>query len=335
MSSKVDFVLMWVDGSDPKWLKEKNKYSEVKFDVDASAARYRDMGTLKYWFRAVEKYAPWVNNIYLITYGHLPKWLNTDNPKLKIINHKDYIPEKYLPTFSSHPIELNVHRIKDLSEKFVLFNDDMYILNPIKEQFFFKNGLPVDFWKENTFQTETSGDNFFDHIVLNDLFLVNKNFNKKQVVKGNHNKVYNLKYGVRNARYLMLNRRNYFCGFDITHTANAYLKSSFEEVWKKEPELLDRTSSHKFRSVLDVNQWAIHWYQMVKGNFSPTTHKNYGKYFNVSDNNDELIKYILDDKSTVACINDGNIPEKSFEKASLEIARAFERKLPDKSSFEK
>ena len=62
--SKIDFVIPWVDGSDPKWIEEKNCYLSNKIDLtdnQNSDCRYRDMGTLRYWFRAVEKYAPWVN----------------------------------------------------------------------------------------------------------------------------------------------------------------------------------------------------------------------------------------------------------------------------------
>ena len=126
MNEKIDFVIMWVDGSDPKWLQEKNKYSTNKIDVDDAINRYRDMGTLKYWFRSVEKYTPWVNKIHFITCGHLPDWLNTNNPKLNIVKHEDYIPKEYLPTFSANPIELNLHRINELEEKFVLFNDEIF-----------------------------------------------------------------------------------------------------------------------------------------------------------------------------------------------------------------
>lgn len=334
MKDKIDFVILWVDGSDKEWLKEKNKYSEVKADIDASIARYRDTKTLKYWFRAVETYTPWVNKIHFITWGHLPEWLNTKNPKLNIVNHKDYIPEKYLPTFNSNPIELNLHRLKELSEKFVLFNDDVYIMNPLSIEYFFKDGLPCDFWKENTFQTEKTGDNFFDHIILNNLFLINKNFDKKEVIKKNHNKIYNLNYGKRNLRHFGLNRRNYFCGFDITHTANSFLKSTLKEVWDKEPNMLDTTCSHRFRNVLDMNQWGVHWYQMVKGNFTPVSHKRNTAYFSLQENNQALYNYMNDPKSTIVCIND-TTKDIDFDKVTKELISNFELKLPKKSSFEK
>ena len=88
----IDFVIPWVDGSDIEWQKERAKYDiSKKIDINNCSARFRDWDNLQYFFRGVEKYAPWVHKIYFITWGHLPKWLNTDNPKLVIVNHKDYI----------------------------------------------------------------------------------------------------------------------------------------------------------------------------------------------------------------------------------------------------
>lgn len=70
--NKIDFVIPWVDGSDIEWQIEKNKYSQSKL-VDNRNIRYRDFETLKFWFRSIEKYAPWVNRIHFITCGHLPE----------------------------------------------------------------------------------------------------------------------------------------------------------------------------------------------------------------------------------------------------------------------
>ena len=107
----IDFVIIWVDGSDPEWRAVKNQYVPKAIGEDDQEVRYRDWDNLQYWFRGVEKYTPWVNKIHFVTWGHLPKWLNVNHPKLHIVNHKDYIPEEYLPTFNSHTIEMNLHRI--------------------------------------------------------------------------------------------------------------------------------------------------------------------------------------------------------------------------------
>ena len=84
MNEKIDIVLLWVDGNDEKWQMEKKKYKANK--GDDSIIRYRDCDNLQYVFRGIEKYAKWVNKIFFITYGHLPKWLNVNNEKLVIEN---------------------------------------------------------------------------------------------------------------------------------------------------------------------------------------------------------------------------------------------------------
>ena len=70
---KIDFVLTWVDGSDPDWLAQRREYQPGR-GTDAGESRYRDWDNLQYWFRGVEKFAPWVNKIYFVTWGHVPKW---------------------------------------------------------------------------------------------------------------------------------------------------------------------------------------------------------------------------------------------------------------------
>ena len=113
---KIDFVISWVDGKDQAWLQDKSKYDAASGSDDAKE-RYRDWENLKYWFRGVEKFAPWVAKIHFITWGHLPKWLDVNHPRLHIVRHEDYIPQEYLPTFNSHTIEWNMHRIEGLAEQ--------------------------------------------------------------------------------------------------------------------------------------------------------------------------------------------------------------------------
>lgn len=71
----------------------------------------------------------------------MPEWLNTECPKLRIVRHEEYIPSEYLPTFNSNVIELNLHRILDLSERFINFNDDMFVIGETQKSDFFENGL--------------------------------------------------------------------------------------------------------------------------------------------------------------------------------------------------
>ena len=190
-NEKIDFVILWVDGSDKEWLKEKNKYLNGKNGDSVSENRYRDWQNLKYWFRGVEKFAPWVNRVYFVTYGHIPKWLNIENPKLRVITHEEFIPKQYLPTFNSNTIELNLNRIQELSEQFVLFNDDMFIINSTKKGDFFQDGLPKDECEQNA-NISYGKHEQIAHATLNDIDIINRNFKKR----GNEkipNKIYKYK----------------------------------------------------------------------------------------------------------------------------------------------
>jgi hypothetical protein len=128
---------------------------------------------LKYLFRWIEKFTPRVNNVFFVTCGHYPSWLNLDHPKLKFIKHEDYIPKEYLPTFNSHTIELNFHRIEGLSEHFVYFNDDTFVINYMNESDFFESGIPKQIAWLDTIPTNNE---IFGHVILNDIQLINRNF---------------------------------------------------------------------------------------------------------------------------------------------------------------
>ena len=121
MEPMIDFVVTWLDSSDPNWQKSLAEYSP-NTKGDKGKARFRDMRLFHYWFRAVEMYAPWVHKVFLITNGKYPDWINKDNPKLVLVKHEDYMPKECLPTFNSCAIELHMHKIKGLSEHFVYFN---------------------------------------------------------------------------------------------------------------------------------------------------------------------------------------------------------------------
>ncbi len=116
----IDFVVTWVDGSDEEWIAQKNKYLEKNTtSVDVRKRRFRNWDNFQYWFRGVERFAPWVNHIYLVTPGHFPKWLNLDNPKVTLVDQSTLFDEKYLPTFNNCAVELLMYKIQGLSEHFV------------------------------------------------------------------------------------------------------------------------------------------------------------------------------------------------------------------------
>lgn len=330
MDNKIDFVIAWVDGSDESWQKEKNKYLVDK-NCDNRKNRYRDWDNLIYWFRGVEKYAPWVNNIYFITYGHIPKWLNINHPKLKIINHKDYIPKEYLPTFNSHTIELNMHRIESLSEEFVYFNDDMFIIDNVKKEDFFKNNLPCDSAVLSLNIPHTYDD--MTCISTNMMGIINNRFNKKNSISNNIFKWFNVKYGTKMLRTAYLNVWPRFCGIYETHIPNSFLKSTLRTVWESEKQILDSTSKDKFRNnKTHINQWIFRYWQLAEGNFYPRN-INFGKYFDLGNEFEKSLDWISKRKSKIVCLNDTD-EFIDFEQSKLKLKSAFETNLNQKSSFE-
>ncbi|ROY76032.1 stealth family protein [Enterococcus faecium] len=181
----IDFVILWVDGNDPDWQKKRKKYDKT---TEIDEVRYRDYGTLKYLFRSIETYCPWVNRIHLITDHQIPEWLNIDHPKVNLVFHDDFIPQEYLPTFNSNVIELNLFRLDELSEKFILFNDDMFINNNIEPEDFFRGQDILDYGVYN----KIAPNEEFAHVLVNDLLFINRFFNKKDSIKKNWKKQFRL-----------------------------------------------------------------------------------------------------------------------------------------------
>ncbi len=331
----IDFVILWVDGNDPAWQAEKSKYQPHTENENNSVNRYRDWGLLPYWFRSVEKFAPWVRKIHFVTWGHTPKFLNLDSPKLNVVKHSEFIPEEYLPTFSSHTIEMNIHRIPDLSEHFVYFNDDMFMLRKFQPEDFFKNGLPCTYGGE--VPVELVGNiGTWQHAVVNNLGIINANFPKRDSVnkygKKYRDKCYRWK---DNLRTLILEKLypDYFTGFKNLHAPAAYLKESFREIWEAEPEKLVSTCRDRFRTSDNVNQWVVLWWQIASGQFSPAVIDNLVASIN-ENTIDELCLAIEKQSHDYICLNDPE-EEIDFEILKIRLVESFEKILPTKSIFEK
>lgn len=332
---KIDFIVTWVDGNDPLWQEEKHKYENLENNEEMfeqwnnNKIRYRDWEVLKYWFRGIEKNAPWVNKIYFVTYGHLPNWLNTENEKLQVVKHEQFIPQKYLPTFNSNAIELNLHRIDGLSDKFVYFNDDVYLIRKTKVTDFFKNGLPL----ETAAVDCTSLDWDVGHSEIKNVQLINKYFNKREVLKKYWKKWLSPKNGKQLIKTILLLPWKQFTGIYEGHITSAYLKNTFEEVWKIEDKNLDNTCTTKFRNNENLNHWIFKNWQLVSGKFLPRSSSIGKMYFKKID--DEIIKTIENKKYKIVCINDVECTDEEFIEQKQKLINAFENIFPEKSSFEK
>lgn len=259
----IDVVITWVDNNDPKWQKDFNKYSPTVVDF----LRHEDIGTLKYIFRGIEMFMPWVRKIHFVTYGHLPKWLDVNNHKLNIVNHSDIFDAEHLPTFNSTAIEMAFVNIPDLAEKFVYFNDDMILIKSINPERFFKNGLPCDFIA----LYGITYDDIFSHSLLEMTQIIQKEIPIDLRFKPeNLSKFFSRKYPIiknlKNALYLFANLP---LNFSLYHHPQAYLKSNMIAIHERYSPQVEHTLQQRFRSDRDFTDYAYRYYGLAKGKFTP------------------------------------------------------------------
>lgn len=335
MNNKIDFVVTWVNGDDLKWQKDFKKHQIMS--GDQRSLRFRDWDNLQYLFRSFENFTPWVNKIYFVTYGHIPKWLNINHEKLIIVKHEDYMNKNNLPVFNSHPIEINMHRIKNLSEQFVYFNDDTFILSSLNEENFFNEGLPV-----NVALLSLTSKKFKETTISNNINIINKHTKHKKyyILFENFSKWFYIGYGVKIFRTILLLPFYKFTGFKSYHHPQPFLKSTFVELWEKEEKLLEKVSKSKFRTNSEVNQYLFRYWQFITGKFYPDSIKNAyvkRKFKNIRTKKDAEIvaKNIENNNFQMYCINDAlDENNEDFQYCKNVINNALNTILPNKSSFE-
>ena len=326
MSFDIDFVVTWVDGSDPQLISKKERFLK-KEDKE----RFRDYGIFKYWFRAVEKYASWVHRVYLITDNQIPTWLNISSEKIKVIDHTDIIEEKYLPTFNSNVIELNINNISDLTEHFVVFNDDIFLNDYVKPDDFFdmQTGLPKDIAAQNAIMPVED----FDHITANNMITVNRKFNKRNVLLKAPLKYFNVKYGYWNALSLCLLPWPRFTRFVDPHIPFSFTRSSFQKFISENNDYVEQTMCNRFRSTNDISINGIRYQELALGNFKPRSYR-FGKKYDLTQLQ-SIEKDIKKCKHKVICINDtAKINDADFRIDTKRLRRLYSLKFKEKSAFE-
>ncbi|MBD5434841.1 MAG: capsule biosynthesis protein CapG [Treponema sp.] len=327
---KIDFVVPWVDGNDPAWIEDFNKYSSSDRTIDNRTCNYRDFDLLKYWFRGVEKFASWVNKVYFVTNGQKPSWLNLNNEKLVFVMHSDYMPKNCLPTFSSEAIEIALNKLPGLAEHFVYFNDDFYLTDYIQPSFFFRKNIPVD--ELILSPLVGSLNSLIGHSQLVNCAIINEHFSKFKFVKNNLIKYFNVKYGLNNFRNLLMLPFPYISAFLNQHFAQPFLKSVLDEVWSECSEYCSATQRNRFRSACDVNQWLFRYWQLMSGKFFPINLEKQRKYFVLGEKFDDMCDMIKRQRYKEIVINDSGYNMTDLEQRNLR--NAFDFILAEKSSFE-
>lgn len=334
----IDFVVTWLDSSDEKWQQQYNYYKE-KCIGHQEAARFRNMDIFRYWFRAVEQYAPWVNKVFLVTNGTFPKWINENNLKLVLVKHSDYIPEELLPTFNSRTIELFMHKIPGLSEQFVYFNDEMYLNAPVLPETFFRKGLPCDDNTESMMNVPTYHErNGYAHFmsILADIGVINAHFDRRQTVRQSLKRWYGLHLGKKGLLLSFLLRHSKrFIGFNRCHFEQPYLKSVFADAWNKAPKVLFESCS-RFRKDVSLNPYFFRYWQFATNRFYPVKLRKAELIIVCSSTLKKVEKVLNDPEILSVCLNDTPYcMDEEFGFVDRELRRMLEQKFPMKSSFEK
>ncbi len=340
--NKIDLVYLWVDGNDKKWQKKKNDALRAanrpltRFATGAN--RWRDNDELKYSMRSVEKFAPWINHIYIIADGQRPKWLG-NNPKVTVVDHSEIIPKTYLPLFNSNAIEFFIWKIPGLSEHFLYANDDMFFGAPTNPQFFFDdNGNPIVIIKERN-QSQAFHRDFAPKPVQHGIF-VKKIRTSVNLVYKNFDKKYNI---------------------TMKHAIEPMRKSYMRDNFEKFEKLFMETTVTRFREYQNIqrivfpaldnargrNTLVLNWhigahrikYQPNDCFLSRLWHSvswlfatvfGYIKY-DCYDKQNGLIKMLRRYNPGLFCINDFGGKDQAF----LDAEKLMKEKFPKKSEFEK
>ncbi|THA23875.1 hypothetical protein E4198_03245 [Streptomyces sp. RKND-216] len=142
----VDVVYTWVDGDDPAMAAKRGAYGGEDrggiADRETGPSRYTSHDELRFSLRSLDMYAPFVRHVYLVTDGQIPEWLDPASDWVTVVDHREILPADALPVFNSHAIESRLHHIPGLSDRYLYFNDDVFVNRPVRaESFFHGNGL--------------------------------------------------------------------------------------------------------------------------------------------------------------------------------------------------
>ena len=338
MDYPIDFVVTWLDSSDLFWQKEYSRYKGDCIKGDQSESRFRDWDLFKYWFRAVEVFAPWVNKVFLVTNGKFPDWINANHPKLVLVNHDDYIPHQFLPTFNSCTIELHMNKIKGLSEHFVYFNDDCFINAPISPDYYFREGLPCDCNEETVFNVPIYSKEYKLGIypsMMTDIGVINANFNRWNVVKSSLRRWFGPHIGINGLKVsLLMGRQRRFVGFNWRHFEQPLLKSIIDDVWNHEADVLNNSCT-RFREDVILNPYIFRYWQFATNSFYPVKIKNAKHIRILRFRAKEIEKAIKNPNIESLCLNDTSFcSHEDFVYLKAIINQAFSDKFPNKCSFE-
>jgi hypothetical protein len=308
----IDLVYLWVDGNDPVWLNKKNVFlGESPKESEVSCkGRFANNDELRYSLRTAEKYAPWIRKIFIVTDKQVPDWLDTTNPKIKIIDHTDILPAEALPCYNSVVIEYFLYKIPNLAEHFLYANDDMFFNAQITPDFFFAaNGYPI--------------------VRLQRVFL-GKWINRLRKTLKIHTNIYRQTIE-KSAKLIEKKSGKYYSGTPH-HNVDAYLKTDFQNVVEQEfySEISPTVTNHT-RSENDV-QRIIFLYYLLSIRHGSLRYVGRTESCRIRLHNPNFMKFITRYQPKLFCLNDSN---HASDEDRARIKPFLEKLFPLKTEFEK
>jgi hypothetical protein len=309
----IDLVYLWVDGNDPKWQAKRNAFFGGKAENTSSNfnGRYINNDELKYSLRSVERYAPWIRKIFIVTDHQKPKWLDISNPKIQIIDQNDILPYKSLPCFNSNVIEHFLYKIPNLSEHFLLSNDDMFLNKTVlPNTFFAKDGFPIIRLNRKPFRRF-------------------RWFLREHILKNPH-KLYSK--ALFNAAELVKHKFGFFYKGLPHHNIDSYLKRDCtrvaEQIFKND---IDLTKMNHIRSENDVQRIIYSYVALAekRGHLQYVSSKESLHIHIQKDRHYEKLKKF---NPTFFCMND---TEYADDNDRMKLKMWLNTRFPKKSEFEK
>ena len=312
MENDIDLVYLWVDGNDPKWVEKRNACigrPEEGSGVNCKG-RYADNDELKYSLRSVELYAPWIRRIFIVTDEQTPRWLDTSNPKIRIVDHKEILPAESLPCFNSNVLEHHLHKIPGLAERFLFANDDMFFNRPVVPgDFFAADGLPIARMNRRPFRKLT--------LFVKEKVLGKPMSNYLQIIQRTALAV-ERKYGI-------------YYGDKMHHNIDAYLKSSHEHVREAFDAEIAPTLGNHVRASNDIQRHLYTYAALVERRM----HRRYvGRRtsFRFHIDNTKHYAKLAKCNPMLFCMNDSQYATDADRQRVTEF---LSERFAEKSSFEK
>ena len=308
----IDLVYLWVDGNNPEWQAKRAAFLDGKTDNSLTNSRsYLNNDELKYSLRSVERYAPWIRNIFILTDNQKPKWLDISNPKIKIIDQNDILPNKSLPCFNSNVLEHFLYKIPNLSEHFLLSNDDMFLNRTVlPNTFFAADGFPIIRLNRKPFRRF-------------------RWFLREQILKKPH-KLYSK--ALFNAAELVKNKFGVFYNGLPHHNIDSYLKSDClrvsEQIFKDEIDLM---KMNHVRSSNDI-QRVIYSYVALAEKRGHLQHVSSKDSLHVHIQKERHYERLEKINPTFFCLND---TEYADDNDRIKLKEWLNNRFAKKSQFEK